>query len=512
MRCFDSKAAALVLVWSQCSCISLWSIAAMLHPVYSGLRLNHNSLFATVSCIPVVVLVISIPLSGWLADSRFGNFKVFKAGAILMFVGNVLVSVCTLAVLNQPAEKSQGSLIISATLGPFSNFISFVGGGACLVTMFQLGLDQMPDASSQNIMSYIAWYCTTLFFGFWTSNMVCEILTNCIDYTITTQIVGIHPVLCMCVVLVSLFIFSGKWLIIEPQSSHSLKSIFNILKFAAKHKSPINRSALTYWEEKIPSRIDLAKSRYGGPFTLEQVEDVKIILRLLVAFIPIWITAFGISVYGSLYLLTNPLDIPELENFSTCTNHVVSKFTYNPWWCSGVTVLFFEVGVTPCFGNRFHLSILKKLGLLLFVLALLSIAYSVIGLLHADTELSVWAFAVYSILSNSSIALVIEGAIEFVCAQSPYSMRGLMSGFVTFTIITFLFFGHALSWAFTQACFSRYCAISQYSIGAMLSIVGFLLHIVVIRWYKHRVRDEEYNLHHQVEQTYAKYVSHNRSI
>ncbi len=40
----------------------------------------------------------------------------------------------------------------------------------------------------------------------------------------------------------------------------------------------------------------------------------------------------------------------------------------------------------------------------------------------------------YTALSNSSIALVIECAIEFVCAQSPYSMRGLMSGFVTLTI------------------------------------------------------------------------------
>ena len=475
------------------------------------MKLNDTLLFVTTSSIPLVVLVISIPLSGWLADSRFGNFKVFKAGAILMFVGSILVSICTLAVINQPI-KSQASLIISATLGPFSNFISFIGGGACLVTVFQLGLDQMPDASSQNIMSYIAWYCITLFFGFWMSNMVCEVLTNCTNYTLTMQIAGLFPVLCMCVVLVSLFMFSEKWLIIEPKSSRSLSSIFNILKFAAKHKSPIHRSALTYWEEKIPSRIDLAKSRYGGPFTLEQVEDVKIILRLLVAFIPIWITAFGISVYGSMFLLTNPLHIPELENVSTCTNHVFSKFTYNPWWCSVITVLFFEVGVTPCLGNRFHLSILKKLGILLFVLALLSITYSVIGLLHPDTELSVWAFIVYTALSNSSIALVIECAIEFVCAQSPYSMRGLMTGFVTFTIIVFLAFGYTLSWAFTHLCFSRYCAISQYSTGALLSIVGLLLHLVVIRWYKHRVRDEEYNLHHQVEQIYEKYVAHNRSI
>ena len=78
------------------------------------------------------------------------------------------------------------------------------------------------------------------------------------------------------------FLLSPKWLIIEPKSPQSLKTIYRVLKFAAKHKAPLNRSALTYWEDDIPSRIDLGKSKYGGSFTTEQVEDVKTIIHLLV--------------------------------------------------------------------------------------------------------------------------------------------------------------------------------------------------------------------------------------
>uniref|UniRef100_A0A1X7SJY2 Uncharacterized protein n=1 Tax=Amphimedon queenslandica TaxID=400682 RepID=A0A1X7SJY2_AMPQE len=37
-----------------------------------------------------------------------------------------------------------------------------------------------------------------------------------------------------------------------------------------KHKYPENRSALTYWEEEAPSRLDLGKNKYGGPFTEEE--------------------------------------------------------------------------------------------------------------------------------------------------------------------------------------------------------------------------------------------------
>ena len=86
------------------------------------------------------------------------------------------------------------------------------------------------------------------------------------------------------------FVWGRKWLIIEPKSPQSFKTIYQVLKFAWKHKSPLNRSALTYWEEKVPSRMDLGKSRYGGPFTTEQVEDVKTIFRL----IPLW---FNIGAY-----------------------------------------------------------------------------------------------------------------------------------------------------------------------------------------------------------------------
>ncbi len=48
-----------------------------------------------------------------------------------------------------------------------------------------------------------------------------------------------------------------------------------VLKFAVKNKNPIRRSAFTYCEDELPSHIDLGKSKYGGPFTNKEVEDVK---------------------------------------------------------------------------------------------------------------------------------------------------------------------------------------------------------------------------------------------
>jgi peptide/histidine transporter 3/4 len=36
---------------------------------------------------------------------------------------------------------------------------------------------------------------------------------------------------------------------------------------------------LSYWEDDPPSRMDFGKVKYGGPFTTEQVEDVKTLIK-----------------------------------------------------------------------------------------------------------------------------------------------------------------------------------------------------------------------------------------
>ena len=58
------------------------------------------------------------------------------------------------------------------------------------------------------------------------------------------------------------------------------------------------RSAFTYWEEDIPPRIDLGKSKFGGPFTTEELEDTKTffsILLLLLSMIGFHLSGHGYS-------------------------------------------------------------------------------------------------------------------------------------------------------------------------------------------------------------------------
>ena len=129
----------------------------------------------------------------------------------------------------------------------------------------------------------------------------------------------------MSIGLVIHFLLPPNWLIIEPKSPQTLKTIYNVLKFAAKHKAPLNRSALTYWEEDIPSRIDLGKSRYGGPFTTEQVEDVKTVLPLLAIGTQFTLLSLFLNWYP--YLSDSPFVI--FPGLNKCETDITYLLTYS---------------------------------------------------------------------------------------------------------------------------------------------------------------------------------------
>ena len=83
---------------------------------------------------------------------------------------------------------------------------------------------------------------------------------------------------------VSLYVAHCKrqsWFMIDPGSKNPYKMVYKMIRFAVQHNAPIRHSAFTYCEDELPTRMDLGKERYGGPFLTEQVEDVKAFLGIL---------------------------------------------------------------------------------------------------------------------------------------------------------------------------------------------------------------------------------------
>ena len=137
--------------------------------------------------------------------------------------------------------------------------------------------------------AFIHWYYWSTFIG---GALLSVVLKNFLrTYTLYVLEIGIDTLL-LSVALLCWYKLK-HWLIIEPQCQNPFKTVYNVVKFASKHKHPIYRSALTYWDDTRPSRLDLGKSKYGGPFSTEEVENVKSFLAITVVLLSLglYITA-----------------------------------------------------------------------------------------------------------------------------------------------------------------------------------------------------------------------------
>ena len=96
VRWISSKRALLVLLWT------LLVVVGCILPTQSiVIRIRHEASVHLLLLLAVllVLVAVSAPLSGWLADAKFGNYKVFIVGAVLLFISTVMN--CLLLILEE---------------------------------------------------------------------------------------------------------------------------------------------------------------------------------------------------------------------------------------------------------------------------------------------------------------------------------------------------------------------------------------------------------------------------
>ena len=251
-----------------------------------------------------------------------------------------------------------------------------VGFGGFLVSIVQFGLDQLHDASTTEIKSFIIWYV-------WTINFA-EILMKLI-FACITEMHSIFRLLFVCanLSLAMVLLFTcNHCLIKEPIQQNPLKLVYKMIRYAIRNKYPRQRSAFTYCEDELPSRIDFGKSKYGGPFTTEQVEDVKTFLR----FIPLVIV--GGALAGSIltsntirYKLLNDISISESNNIVECYSE--ASYTHAISFGAVILIPLYEVLIYPIFYRctpRMESQCKVLLGMVALIVKLLTLmAYNVIS-------------------------------------------------------------------------------------------------------------------------------------
>ena len=480
----SSRSAILVLVWDALMYNYIMFMTYYGATLYSNFQQSQtpNSASNIVFNNGYCMVYFLFSLLGLVADVWTGRYKIIITGIFLCFFAWIIFGVGFIIAAYWPNNLSFSVIYAIAYL------CAVVGYTGFRANIVQFNIDQLVGASADELSAIIYWHSIIVPVAF-----ILFELGRC-SFNFFLILSFIITGVTVSVVLITHSFFK-HWLETTPLIVNPIKLIAKVLNYARKNKYPKNRSALTYWEEDYPSRLDLGKEKYGGPFTEEEVENVKTVLRM----IPLMICIVGFSCADEVYwsIIKGPN-----SSFISCLilNNTMKFVT------QALLLLLHQFLIYPCF-NKYIPSMLKRIGLgLVFALATTS-SYAVIFKYQRNT-LSYFndLILIPQILLGTTFALIVPTSLEFTIAQSPVQMRGMMVGMwlasfgvgYLININTKYYFGCNDNFI----CPSFYYYITR----SVVIFIILLVFIVLGKWYKLRVRENEVNILQIVDEHYEKYM------
>ena len=460
------------------------------------------------------VLSISCPIASLLAEVVIGRYKLMSYTLRALWLLSIISALISLCEESLPlAGTTIYNIQLIVLIIPL-----YLLQGAFLASAVPLGRDQISTGSDTNISAFILWFLWALFCGLGVPSTIGAILYKCshLKASDVGLILSLMAVVLLSVGLILDFNFHHI-LVKEPVSrTNPVKLIFKVLKYAAKHKYPVQRSAFTYCENKQPTRLDYGKSKYGGPFTTEQVEDVKTFWRIVLVILVI--SMIYIPIFGN---FESALTLEKDHGYNTRCVQTTSYNTFKPTSIIAYTIPLYELLVYPCLRNRGP-TILQSAGVGAGAVVLTSLvgitAESIKQIrtngtneckfskdVHSKDEVDLFLSISFNLILGIATVVSSKAPIVFVCAQAPYNMNGLLIGLLLTFMTLFGGIGSLiLSWR-KRLHHTTSCGIWFYLITLSFAAASFALLCLVGRWYKPRERDEITRSQTLVEEIYHKY-------
>ena len=508
-------------------------------------------------------LFLIYPLVGHLTDVYLTRYRSLKwSFGLLMFT--TLASVVYYSIIDFTVSNLFKLLIFhhhqTAVISAVILVVYIIGLGFFKANAIQFGLDQLLEAPTPKLISFIQWYYwaqnvgrlvlfyVTILGSKISDELRVHLITNITNYERYKSLssVLITPLLIAWIIILTAvlvkFCTTRKYFYIQKAGLNPFKNIYKVLKYSWKHKVPEHRSAFTYWEEDIPRRIDLEKNKYGGPFTNEEVEDTKTFLRIL----PLLLCLFGYHLAGDGY------SAPEQLQRTSCPSlAVLLLIVINPLHMSTLVAVvgipLYRLVIVKFIPRLKNVRMLTKMWIGLYLSLLQVVLYIIVVINHDTTywqqhhtvisyehhysitgdcyvirtgcslnpHLRFWHCQQYSdpvdntylwfiipqLLNGLSSLLVSMTVFEFICAQAPRTTQGLLIGlwYATFSIRYLVVI--ILDYFITE---KRSWLISE-GVKGFLILVSLVLFSCMSRCYHYRQRDEVVNEQLMIEDTHERW-------
>ena len=495
--CVDSKGALVVVATSI-----LLTITTI---ITGGLSTKFIVNYSYVLYAAIGLHYIFYPLLGLLGE-KWMRYKVVLFGIILIFVG-YFIAIATLVTLY--FLHLNGIAVVGICL--VLSFPYFFGYGIFQANIIQFGTDQLQFAPSQKLSTFVYWVLYMNYFLIALVLIMASIINSLVyKNTIYFTFIGIFGsgILITIIAVLSFFCFKHHLIIERAQNNNPVKLIWRVIRYAWTHKQPVRRSAFTYGEP-VPSRLELGKERYGGPFTTVQVEDVKSFLYLL----SIVLGTFG---YGFLDTESNIADqyltLLQTDGLNSFLESLLLKYPLAvPYLVVALAVPFYQFIIVPFFSHCIP-SMLKRMWIGLMSLLVESIMTALISyfmtrdirnalsindlcltitnnitfineLQPDELTLPFYIMAVPQFFVGVSILLVHFTTFEFILAQGPRIMQGLLIGI--------WFMHNSIYCVHLTLTNSQYgCYWEYYAVKTGVVFISVIVYTIAAYKYKYRQRNE----------------------
>ena len=538
---------------------------AQLSATFASARVDsryYDSILTTVLVMYTLLTIVMVfyPLGGFLADVYFGRYRVVIASLIVLTVCMLLVLLGIVTTLQLDIQPTSGTGIKLAYIGGgiFSFALLVIGLSGYTSNIVQLGMDQLLDVPCHKLGVFVHW----LMWSFRLGNTVVHMLYSIKQCTVSAtneEAIIRNTLYCtpasflfLLSVILLISYFTRKYFNTERVKYNPYKMIVKVLNFARKNKYPVGpTSAFAYCDDRRPSRIDYAKERYGGPFTTSDVEDVKTFIRVLLVLLALG-AVFVIEVPTSFFLFSTfslHTGTDKRVNVNNCTGKWVLLETGNLSSLLVLVIIPVYIWVVYSILRNRVPKILHRLcfAIILFIMAVFSmlvIDFTGHVLLHTEGDLDHnvtcmfvepilyninvlenlgtlnlhWAVLILpNILKSLAPDLIMATTLEFISAQSPNTMKGVLVGMLFAIRGLFQLIGAVVLIPFTldQLWKDPYlqkeppvtnCGFGYFLLITAVAMVGLILFSVASKRYKYRRRGDEPYSQSQIEDIFSRRI------
>ncbi len=217
IRKLKNKGALLILVWNCLVINVFYYLALQLYPLM--FRPTSYNIYC-------ITWGLTLPIAGWLADVYLKRYKVIHWSILIMWITSVLAVASS--VLSQLAEQyyhNNTNKYVTILL----LLIMSIGFGGYQANVVLLGIDQLQDASTDEITSFISWYLFTYF----SVGIIVEFIYTCLGQAYNELLQEF--LICICLTLVVISTLSCHQIFLkEPITQNPFMLIYKVIKYALK--------------------------------------------------------------------------------------------------------------------------------------------------------------------------------------------------------------------------------------------------------------------------------------